>query len=43
MISNKTIKNIVKEIVDVCDPELIILFGSHGRGKPKKDSDLDVL
>ncbi|MDI6765803.1 MAG: nucleotidyltransferase domain-containing protein [Bacteroidota bacterium] len=42
MVSKKTIKNIVKEIVDACNPELVILFGSYGRGKPKKDSDLDI-
>ena len=42
MISKKIIKKIVKEIVDACDPEMVILFGSYGRGKPKKDSDLDV-
>lgn len=42
MISKKTIKNIVKEVVDACNPELVILFGSYGRGKPKKDSDLDI-
>ncbi|MBI5476354.1 MAG: nucleotidyltransferase domain-containing protein [Ignavibacteriales bacterium] len=42
MISKKIIKNIVNEIVDACDPELVILFGSYGRGKPKKDSDLDI-
>ncbi|MDP2207383.1 MAG: nucleotidyltransferase domain-containing protein [Bacteroidota bacterium] len=42
MISKKTIKNIIKEIVDACDPELVILFGSYGREKPKKDSDLDI-
>lgn len=42
MISKKIIKNITKEIVDACNPELVILFGSYGRGKPKKDSDLDI-
>jgi predicted nucleotidyltransferase len=42
VISKKTIKNIVKEIVDACNPELVILFGSYGRGTPKKDSDLDI-
>lgn len=42
MILKKIIKNIVKEIVDACNPDLVILFGSYGRGKPKKDSDLDI-
>lgn len=42
MISKKTIKNIVREIVDACNPELVICFGSYGIGKPKKDSDLDI-
>jgi hypothetical protein len=41
-ISNKTIKSVVKEIVRSFDPKLVILFGSYGRGKPTKESDLDL-
>lgn len=35
---NQTIKNLKKY-----RPEKIILFGSHAWGKPKKDSDIDIL
>jgi len=35
---NKTVKNL-KEY----KPEKIILFGSYAWGKPKKDSDIDLL
>lgn len=42
MISKKTIKNITKEIVDACNPQMVILFGSYGYGNPNKESDLDI-
>jgi predicted nucleotidyltransferase len=41
-ITKKTIEKIVQEIVRACEPRLVILFGSYGRGNPKKDSDLDL-
>jgi predicted nucleotidyltransferase len=41
-ISQKTIRKITNEIVEACNPELVILFGSYGRGTPTKDSDLDI-
>ncbi|MBI5215775.1 MAG: nucleotidyltransferase domain-containing protein [Ignavibacteriae bacterium] len=42
MISKKTINKITKEIVETCNPHLVILFGSYGRGKPTEESDLDI-
>ncbi|MBU1298251.1 MAG: nucleotidyltransferase domain-containing protein [Bacteroidota bacterium] len=42
MISKKIINKITKEIVAACNPKLVVLFGSYGRGKPKEDSDLDI-
>jgi predicted nucleotidyltransferase len=34
---------IVSTIISNLSPEKIILFGSHGYGKPLKDSDIDIL
>ena len=34
---------ITQNILDVCDPERIILFGSYARGDISPDSDLDIL
>jgi len=34
---------VVSTIVDRFDPLTIVLFGSHGRGDPAPDSDLDLL
>ncbi len=34
---------IVGRLVERFDPERIILFGSHARGKARTDSDLDLL
>ncbi len=39
----KLIKVITKKIQDNYNPEKIILFGSYAYGKPKKDSDIDLL
>lgn len=39
----KLIKAITKKIRDNYNPEKIILFGSYAYGKPKKDSDIDLL
>ncbi|MFC0200717.1 nucleotidyltransferase domain-containing protein [Paracoccus rhizosphaerae] len=30
-------------IVAVCDPDAIILFGSHAKGQASRDSDVDLL
>jgi len=35
--------NITKKVRDNYHPEKIILFGSYAYGKPRKDSDIDLL
>jgi len=42
-ITQTTIAQVVSEIVSACKPHKVILFGSHGRGSPGKDSDIDLL
>ncbi len=42
-IVKKSIKEMVRRIVDRFDPERIILFGSHARGDARPDSDIDLL
>ncbi|TAK53320.1 MAG: nucleotidyltransferase domain-containing protein [Bacteroidetes bacterium] len=42
MIAQRTIQKITREIVKACDPQLVILFGSYGRGKQNEESDLDI-
>ena len=37
------IREIVQQIVDRFHPQKVILFGSHARGKPTPDSDVDLL
>jgi predicted nucleotidyltransferase len=37
------IQEMVQRIVQVCDPEQIILFGSYARGDAGRDSDVDFL
>jgi len=37
------IRRMAKRIVDLFDPERIILFGSHARGSAGADSDVDLL
>lgn len=43
MISESTIRQAVRFLIDAGEPTRIILFGSYGRGKPHEDSDLDFL
>ncbi len=38
-----TLKRIVEAIVEVLDPDAIILFGSRARGDHAEDSDYDIL
>jgi len=37
------IKRLVRQIVEAFHPDKIILFGSRAYGKPRKDSDIDLL
>lgn len=37
------LKEMVRRIIKVADPEKIILFGSHATGHARPDSDLDLL
>ncbi len=39
----RRIRRVVKQIVERFDPERVILFGSHGYGRPAEGSDVDVL
>ena len=43
MIEEKIINEIVSRIALNFNPEKIILFGSHAKGNPSNDSDLDLL
>ena len=42
-VDEEFLKEVVRRIVSAVDPERIILFGSHAYGKPKRESDLDLL
>lgn len=42
-ISRKRILHIARQIASVFDPDRILLFGSHARGRPGPDSDVDLL
>lgn len=41
--AQKTIRRMVRRIVERFDPERIILIGSHAKGTAGKDSDVDLL
>jgi len=43
LVTPAIIRRVVKTIVREFQPEKIILFGSQARGKPRWDSDLDIL
>ena len=43
LMDNKVLQEVVRRIVDVADPEKIILFGSAARGSITQESDLDVM
>ncbi len=43
IISEETLQEIVRRIVETVAPEKIILFGSAARGEMGPDSDLDLL
>ena len=39
----RAIRAVVKQIAEGFQPEKIILFGSHAYGKPRPESDVDLL
>lgn len=43
MVEQRILDDVVARIVDVADPEKIILFGSAARGDTGPNSDLDLL
>ena len=43
MLDQNILKNIIQRIVEVTDPEKIILFGSAARGEMGRKSDVDLL
>jgi predicted nucleotidyltransferase len=42
-IPEKAIQDVVRQIVEKFHPQKIILFGSYARGKPRPESDVDLL
>ena len=42
-VDEETLREIVRRIVAVADPERIILFGSAARGTSREGSDMDLL
>jgi uncharacterized protein len=43
MVDQRTIQNLTDHIVREFNPEKIILFGSLAYGRPREDSDIDLL
>jgi predicted nucleotidyltransferase len=43
LLDQNILKNIIQRIVEVTDPEKIILFGSAARGEMGRNSDVDLL
>jgi predicted nucleotidyltransferase len=43
MASSAAIDAMVRTIVERISPEKVILFGSHARGNPRPDSDVDLM
>jgi len=37
-----TIQRVLEKVIEVCDPEKIILFGSRARGDHRTNSDFDI-
>lgn len=40
---DQSLQEVIQRIIDIAQPEKIILFGSSARGNPKSDSDIDLL
>jgi predicted nucleotidyltransferase len=43
LLDQNILENIIQRIVEVADPEKIILFGSAARGEMGRNSDVDLL
>ena len=43
VVDPKVLQEVVRRIVEVADPERIILFGSAARGEMTPDSDIDLI
>jgi uncharacterized protein len=43
MLQEKEIQQLVQKIVSCMDPDKVIMFGSHAKGKATTKSDLDLL
>jgi uncharacterized protein len=43
MVDEGRIAKLTEQIVQEFQPDKIILFGSHARGEPRPDSDIDLL
>jgi predicted nucleotidyltransferase len=41
--TDEQLAEVVRRIVEVCDPERIVIFGSTARGEATEHSDLDLL
>lgn len=39
----KEISELCRQIVEVCHPQKVVLFGSHAYGTPTEDSDVDLM
>ncbi len=42
-VTDESLREITQRIVNACQPERILLFGSYANGKPSHQSDLDLL
>ena len=42
-VDEKLLETIVQRILEVTQPDKIILFGSYARGDAREDSDIDIL
>lgn len=43
LVDDALLQQMTDAIVDVADPEQVILFGSHARGDAEADSDVDLV
>lgn len=43
VLTSETLQEIIRRVVEVSNPERIILFGSVARGEMNSDSDVDLL